>query len=77
MWCLNPKQATRLASTHPMTLQEENRIRGTSDIGCRHTTPSPGLRPCCQAHAGVPMQPSRSRSSLHLWPCKTAPGVPN
>jgi hypothetical protein len=41
-----PEAAMRLASTHSTTLQEENRIRGTPEIGCRHTTPSPGLRPC-------------------------------
>jgi hypothetical protein len=43
-----------------MMLQEENRIRGTREIGCRHTTPSPGLRPCWSGYAGVPMQPSKS-----------------
>ena len=61
-----------------MTLQEENRIRGTSDIGCRHTTPSPGLRPCCQAHAGVPDAAVQITVLAALvGPRKTAPGVPN
>src|SRR5829696_8385773 len=52
MWCRYPKQGMRLASAHPMTLQEENLIRGTPEIGCRHTTPSPGLRPCWSGFAG-------------------------
>ena len=36
-----PKQAMRPASRHLVTLQEDNRIRGTPEIGCRPTTPSP------------------------------------
>ena len=56
--------ATRLTSTHPTTLQEENRIRGTPEIGCRGTYAIAGLRPCWSAHAGLPMQPSSSGSTV-------------
>ena len=77
MWCPYTKQATRLSSTHPMTLQEENRIRGTPEMGCRGTYSIAGLRPCWSAHAVVPMQPSRSGSSLPLWGLAgPAAGVP-
>ena len=47
-----------------MTLQEEkiqaDRIPGTSEIGCPARTLSPACLRASQAHAVVPMQPSRS-----------------
>jgi hypothetical protein len=77
MWCPYPEQATRLASTRPMTLQEENRIRVTSEMGCRGTCSIAGLRRCWSADAVAPMQPSGSGSSLPLWgPEGPAAGLP-
>jgi hypothetical protein len=67
MWCPYPKQATRLASTHPTALQEETRIRGAPDMVAGATHSIAGLRRCWSADAVAPMQPSGSGSSLPLW----------
>ena len=57
MSCPYTKQATRLSSTHPMTLQEQNRIRGTTEMGAGPRTPSPACisagQPCRRADAAV------------------------
>ena len=58
MRCPHPKQATRLVSTHPTTLQEENRIRRTREMSCRSKYSIAGLcppwsGPCRRAAAAV------------------------
>jgi hypothetical protein len=51
-----------------MTLQEkkihDDRIRGTPEMGGRGTHSIAGLRPYWSTHASVPMQPSRSESTV-------------
>jgi hypothetical protein len=66
-----PEAAMRLASTHSTTLQEENRIRGTPEIGCRHTTPSLACVRAGQRMSGS-CSPSSAGSSL---PCETSQGA--
>src|SRR5829696_9218024 len=71
MYCPYTKQATRLASTHPTTPPEENRIHGTPEIACPHPTPS---LPCVRAGQRMSASciPSSSGSSL---PCETSQGA--
>jgi membrane protease YdiL (CAAX protease family) len=70
-----PEAAMRLASTHSTTLQEENRIRGTPEIACQHTTPSLAYVRAGQCMSGS-CSPSSSGSSLPWETSQGAAGVP-
>ena len=70
-----PQAAMRLASTHSTTLQEDNRIRGTPEIACQHTTPSLACVRAGQRMSGS-CSPSSSGSSLPWETSQGAAGVP-